>query len=290
MQTQDEQPGEETRTGSWSVSEVTRPDAEPATRTGRKASTSKRKTSSSRKTPKKGDGAVPTTTTKRKTSKTSKDDEKPKTTAKRKASKTAKDGEEKPKTTAKRKTSKTANDGDEKPKAAAKRKTTKPKSEGKTATSKPKAMKKETGKTTTKRRSSRKQDLGDLISELLERRASGEKGTDSIVAAILVHLTKNMGLSSDAAAMVVAYILKKLVKSKQERAAATRSGDAAAPRGEVPDLGGFFQLARSGQAIDVAPIATDEEVQELAQDAGLDPTTTEASLNQVLKMLGEAAA
>lgn len=90
--------------------------------------------------------------------------------------------------------------------------------------------------------------------------------------------------------MVVAYILKKLVKSKQEKAAAARTGDAAAPGGEEPDLGGFLQLTRSGQAVDVAPIATGEELQELAQDAGLDPTTTEASLSQVLKMLGEAAA
>jgi len=288
MQTQDGKPGEETRGGSWSVSDVGRPDPEPVHKAGPKTTASKRKAT------KKDDDAERKPPNKRKTSKTARDaDEKPKTTAKRKTHKTAKDDVVKPKTTARRKASKTAKENDAKPKTTAKRKTSKAAKDDDAkpkTTAKRKTSKQGTGKTTTKRRSRRKQDLGDLISELLERRASGEKGTDSIVTAILEHLTRNMGLSTGAAEMVVSYILNKLVKSKQERAAAEQLGEAAAPGGGELDLGGFFQLTRSGQAIDVAPVVTSQELQELAQDAGLDPTTAEASLNHVLKILGEAAA
>jgi len=287
MQAQDEQSGEVTRSGGWSVSDAAQPDAEPATRTARKTGTGGRKTSSSRRTTKKDDDA-PKTAAKRKTSKTAQDDDKPKTAAKRKTSKTAKD-DDRPKTAAKRKTSKTAQD-DDAPKTTAKRKTSKPKSEAKTSTSKRKTTKKETGKPTTKRRSRRKQDLGDLISELLERRASGDKGTGAIVEAILEHLTKNMGLSPDAAELVVGYILDKLVKSKQEKAAAASAGEEPTTGAGGFDLSSIFQQTRSGPIVDITPVASADELQELAQSAGLDPAVAEASLGQVLKMLGEAEA
>lgn len=258
MQSQDGQPEEETKSKAWTVSDAVQPDAEPATRASRKTSTSRRKTSSSRKTTKK-DGE-PKSTSKRKTSSsrktTKKDDDEPKSTAKPR--------KPKPKSSAKSEAKSTTS----------KRKTTKKKADSgsKTTASKRK---------TTKRRTHKKEDLADLVSQLIEQRASGKKDTGSIVEAILEHLTKNMGLSSDAAQMVVGYILEKLVKGKEEKVAAPAAGE------QGFTLDGLFQQTRSG-TVDLGPVVPGDEVEELARDAGLDPATTEASLGAVLKMLGES--
>jgi len=264
MQTQDDQPGEDTKGGAWLVSDASQVTTEQATRTARKTSTGRRKATSSRKT-------------------TGKAEEKPKTAAKRKTAKAAKD-DDKPAT--KRKTSKTAKDA-EKPKTTTKPKAKKPASQAKTGASKRKTTKKETTTASSKRRPRRKQDLGDLISELLERRAAGEKGSEAVVEAILEHLTKNLGLSSDAATLVVGYILDKLVKSKKAKAPVA-TGEATVPETGELDLGGFFRQTRSGPAVDIRPEASRGELEELAHTAGLDPETAAASLKQVLKMLGEA--
>ena len=256
MGTQDEHPGEDTRVVGWSISDGTSA-AGPAARAARKTTTSKRKSTSSGKTTKQ-DAKKPKTPAKPKTTKAAKDDDKP--TPKRKTSKTAKDGE-KPKSTAKPKTAK--------------------------STTKPKTTKKEAS-STSKRRPRRKRDLGDLISELLERRAAGEKGTEAIVEAILEHLTKNLGLSSGAAEVVVGAILDKLVKSKKEKARA-ETGEAAAPETGELDLSGFSQQTRGGPVVDITTSEPAEELEELAQQAGLDAATLASSVRQVLKMLGEAA-
>ena len=73
MGIQDEQPGEDTKGGGWSISDGAHPATEPATRAARKTTTSKRKTTSSRKTTKK-DAEKPKTTAKPKTTKAAKDE------------------------------------------------------------------------------------------------------------------------------------------------------------------------------------------------------------------------
>jgi hypothetical protein len=265
MDTQDGKSDQVLKSGGWTVSDAGEPSPEQGTKTPR-TSTSKPRTGSTRRKAKpKSSDTKPTTTA-----------AKPKTTA------------AKPKTTAaKPKTAAT------KPKTSA----TKPKTTAakpKTGTSKPKTTKPKTTKPktskpkTTKRKTSRrKQSLADLVGELLARRASGGKEGDSVLGPILEHLTKNMGLSPETSQAVVGYVLEKLLKRQQEKAAsASTSGEAGASAGQAFDLDGFLQQTRCGPIVELTPAASGDDVGELAHDADLDPATAEASLNQVLKMLG----
>ena len=241
----------------------------------RRTSTSKPRTSSSRKTtkPKKDEEEKkPTPRRKTSTSKHETEKTKPKSSeSKRETTKT------KPKSsTAKHKDGETTSAAKE-PKSTAK----KPKS----TTSKRKATKKESGKETTRKR---KEGLADLVGELLARRAAGDKGKESVLGPILEHLTKNMGLSSDTAQAVVGYVLEKLQRGRQEKAAASApgSGEPGAAADQEFSLDGLLQQTRSGPAVEVVPSASGDEVEELARDLELDPATAEASLRQVLEMLG----
>lgn len=128
--------------------------------------------------------------------------------------------------------------------------------------------------------------MGDLLGALMGG-SQASSSAQSPLTSIVVGLAEKLGLPPQIAELVVGFVLNKLLSGSRSAAqVASRSG----VEGAVdPDMEQILTRVSSGQQVDADLLASTGMTAELAQQTGLDPEKAEASLQEVLSMLGGAA-
>ncbi len=128
--------------------------------------------------------------------------------------------------------------------------------------------------------------MGDLLGALMGG-SQASSSAQSPLTSIVVGLAEKLGLPPQIAELVVGFVLNKLLSGSRGAAqVASRSGVEGA---FDPDMEQILTRVSSGQEVGADLLASTGMTAELAQQTGLDPEKAEASLQEVLSMLGGAA-
>jgi hypothetical protein len=129
--------------------------------------------------------------------------------------------------------------------------------------------------------------LADILGAVLGG-GSATQQSNSFLAPIVTGLAEKLGLPPQIAQMVVGFVLGKLLGSRTQPGMETALGatrsQAVLPQGK--SLEGVVQKMNSGKRVTKAEVRSTGLAKELAASTGLDRTTAEASLQEVLNALG----
>jgi len=121
--------------------------------------------------------------------------------------------------------------------------------------------------------------LGGILGALLGGASAGD-GPTQLLAPVIEQLTVKLGLTSEVAEAVVAFVLGKLVAGREGGAERLAAGST-----DELDLGSLLAQMGSDQGLDEEPLRSTSLPQELAAKTGLDLETAVQVLQQVLAIL-----